>query len=73
MKTALTRTKLLASALVVFAVIGGAAYYLLDRHAVTGLVSGTDYSEDQLNEGEVADINTLSLPEAKKRLNWSSL
>lgn len=70
MKTALTRTKLLASALMVFAVIGGAAYYLLDRHAVTGLVSGTDYSEDQLNEGEVADINTLSLSEAKKRLNY---
>ncbi|ARB31350.1 WG repeat-containing protein [Pseudomonas tolaasii] len=70
MKTALTRTKLLASALVVAAVIGGAAYYLVDRHVVTGLVGGTEYSEDQLNEGDVADIHTLTLPEAKKRLNY---
>lgn len=70
MKTALTRTKLLASALVVAAVIGGAAYYLIDRHVVTGMVSGTEYSEEQLNEGAVDDIHSLTLPEAKKRLNY---
>ncbi|WP_460136935.1 WG repeat-containing protein [Pseudomonas sp. S1_E04] len=70
MKTALTRTKLLASALVVVAVIGGAAYYLIDRHVITGMVSGTEYSEEQLNEGAVDDIHSLTLPQAKKRLNY---
>ncbi|MGB3122228.1 MAG: WG repeat-containing protein [Pseudomonas sp.] len=70
MKTTLTRTKLLASALVVVAVIGGAAYYLIDRQVVIGLVDGTEYSEDQLNEGDVADLHSLPLPEAKKRLNY---
>ncbi|WP_395608170.1 WG repeat-containing protein [Pseudomonas sp. B22129] len=70
MKTALSRTKLLASTLVVAAAIGGAAYYLIDRQAVTGLVGGTGYNEDQLNEGDVADLHTLTLPEAKKRLNY---
>ncbi|MBD8240423.1 WG repeat-containing protein [Pseudomonas fluorescens] len=70
MKTALTRTKLLASALVVVAVIGGAAYYLFDRHVITGLVSGTEYSDEQLNEGAVDDLHSLTLAQAKKRLNY---
>ncbi|EFQ64162.1 hypothetical protein PFWH6_2002 [Pseudomonas fluorescens WH6] len=70
MKTALTRTKLLASALVVIAILGGATYYLVDRHVVTGLVSGTEYSEDQLNEGAVDDLHSLTLAQAKKRLNY---
>ncbi|WP_426134957.1 WG repeat-containing protein [Pseudomonas sp. PWP3-1b2] len=70
MKTVLTRTKLIASSLVVASVIGGAAYYLIDRQMVTDLVGGAEYSEDQLNEGDVADLHTLTLPEAKKRLNY---
>ncbi|MGY2403234.1 WG repeat-containing protein [Pseudomonas sp. SDO5271_S396] len=70
MKTPLTRIKLVASALVVVAVIGGAAYYLIDRNGITGLVTGTEYTDDQLNEGDVGDLHTLSLPEAKKRLNY---
>ncbi|WP_460116655.1 hypothetical protein [Pseudomonas sp. H2_A12] len=70
MKTALTRTKLLASSLVVIAILGGATYYLVDRHVVTGLVSGPDYSEEQLNEGAVDDLHSLTLEQAKKRLNY---
>ncbi|MGY2378463.1 WG repeat-containing protein [Pseudomonas sp. SDO524_S393] len=70
MKTPLTRIKLVASALVVVAVIGGATYYLIDRNGITGLVTGTEYTDDQLNEGDVGDLHTLSLPEAKKRLNY---
>lgn len=70
MKTALTRTKLLASALIVIAVIGGATYYLLDRRATHGLLDGPEYSEAQLNEGGVDGIRDLPLPEAKKRLNY---
>jgi len=70
MKTAMTRTKLLASSLIVIAVIGGAAYYLMERRAEPGVLSGTEYSEDQLNEGDVDDIKALTLPEAKKRLNY---
>ncbi len=70
MTTALTRTKLLASALIVIAVIGGAAYYLLDRRAADGLLDGPQYSEAQLNEGGVDGIRDLPLPEAKKRLNY---
>ncbi|MEO8488779.1 hypothetical protein [Pseudomonas sp.] len=49
----------------VASVIGGAAYYLIDRQMVTDLVGGAEYSEDQLNEGDVADLYTLTLPEAK--------
>jgi hypothetical protein len=73
MKTAMTRTKLLASSLIVVAVIGGAAYYLMERRADPGLVTGTEYSEEQLNEGDVDGIKDLPLPEAKKRLNYLTL
>lgn len=70
MKTALSRTKLLASALIVIAVIGGATYYLLGRNADTELLEDAEYSEAQLNEGGVDGIRDLPLAEAKKRLNY---
>ncbi|QJI28470.1 WG repeat-containing protein [Pseudomonas sp. ADAK18] len=70
MKTAMTRTKLLASSLIVIAVIGGSAYYLMERREDNGLLTGVEYSEEQLNEGSVEDLKALSLPEAKKRLNY---
>ncbi|AIG01813.1 kwg repeat domain protein [Pseudomonas fluorescens] len=70
MKTALTRTKLLASALIVIAVIGGATYHLLERRDTNGLLDGPEFSEAQLNEGGADDIKDLPLPEAKKRLNY---
>jgi len=66
MKTAMTRIKLLASSLIVVAVIGGAAYYLMERRAEQGVLSGTEYGEEQLNEGDANDIKALPLPEAKK-------
>lgn len=70
MTTALTRTKLIASTLVVVAVIGVATYYLMDRNANNGMITGAQYSDEQLNEGGVDDIQALTLPEAKKRLNY---
>ena len=70
MKTAMTRTKLLASSLIVIAVIGGSAYYLLDRRADSSPLSGENYSAEELNEGGDADIGELPLPEAKKRINY---
>lgn len=66
MKTAMTRIKLLASSLIVIAVIGVAAYYLMERRAEQGALSGTEYSEEQLNEGDVDDTKALTVPEAKK-------
>ncbi|MFB3303767.1 hypothetical protein [Pseudomonas sp. AMR01] len=42
MKTVVTRTKFIASSLVVAAVIGGAAYYLIDRQVVTDLMGGAE-------------------------------
>jgi len=65
MKTAMTRIKLLASSLIVIAVIGVAAYYLMERRAEQGVLSGTEYSEEQLNEGDVDDTKA-TVPEAKK-------
>lgn len=70
MKTALARTKLLASALIVITVMGCATYYLQDRSVTHGLLEGPEYSEKQLNEGGVNGIRDLPLSEAKKRLNY---
>jgi hypothetical protein len=70
MKTITGKTALLSGLVVAMLVIGGLTYGFVMKEGDTGLISGETFTAEQLNEGGLDDIGTLSLAEARKRLNY---
>jgi hypothetical protein len=70
MQTNKTRTVLLSTLVVGLLLAGGLTYAFMAGRSEDGLVSGEEFAPDQLNEGGLDDIATLSLPDAQKRLNF---
>nr|WP_298137086.1 WG repeat-containing protein [uncultured Pseudomonas sp.] len=45
--------------------VGGLGYYFSAQHS-----AGPRFSAEEMNEGRIEDLGTLSMPEAEKRLNY---
>ncbi|MGY2171515.1 WG repeat-containing protein [Pseudomonas gingeri] len=58
------------SALVVALLAAGGSYYLVQSHDRPTIISGEEYGAEDMNEGDIDDLASLSLPEARKRLNY---
>lgn len=71
MKNFKTKTSLLSTLIAGVLLLGGAGYYAQSKTMQSGAAQAVpDFKPEDINEGEIDDIGQLTLPEAKKRLNY---